>query len=139
MSHFAPLYALVIPFLLWPIGQVSAYLYVTEEIAKLILVASILKTNSIKSRFFITISTAGAFTLSQTLISIINTQAATDINTVIYNFLFAAPMHTITLMIMLITGMVSKKLLPASLIITIYIHAYFNQLINLYPPDLFGF
>ena len=138
MSQLAPLYALIFPFLLWPVGLFSPYLYLTEEISKLILVASILKTNSFKSRFFLTLSTGGAFTLSQTLISILNTQETTDVTAIVYNFLFAAPMHTLTLMIMLGTGMVSKKLLPAGLIIAIFIHSYFNQLVNYFPTDLFG-
>src|SRR3989344_9222617 len=116
-----PLFAAMTPFLLWPVELLLPFPYIIEEIAKAILISSILLlTRSTQIRMAIIIGVL--FAISESVLYLFNIYLVGDIKTLLLRLLLTIPLHVITTLVILIFAMATRKLLFLGLIIAMAIH-----------------
>lgn len=129
-SALIPIYAAITPFFLWPIEFFLPYPYIIEEIAKTILVFFILKEHTLKKKVLLTLLAGLLFSISESVLYIFNFALVGDSSAIVTRLLLTIPLHTLTILIILVPALIDKKLLPLGIILTILIHYYFNIIIG---------
>lgn len=126
-----PLFAAIAPFLVWPIELLLPYPYVIEELAKLLLVIFILNENvnsTIKIRLAIL---AGLFfALSESALYMFNIQLVGTLSTLLQRLALTLPLHGITTLIILFSGIKSRAFLIIGITIAMILHYTFNLFVG---------
>jgi hypothetical protein len=129
MGFILPLFALIAPFVLWPIEYYLPYPFVFEEIAKGILVYFVISDKSIKNKVTAVIIATLLFSVSESFLYLINIYQLGNISTLFTRFILTAPMHIITSLVILFIANKDKRLIPLAVVITGVIHLFFNATI----------
>jgi hypothetical protein len=129
MGFVIPLFALIAPFILWPIEFYFPYPFIFEEIAKGILVYFVLTDKTIKNKVGSVVIATLLFSVSESFLYLINIYQLGNISTLFMRFILTTPMHIITALIILFFGMKDKRLIPLGVVISGIIHLFFNATI----------
>ena len=129
MGFIIPLFALIAPFILWPIEYYFPYPFIFEEIAKGILVYFVVTDKTIKNKVSAVILSTLLFSISESFLYLINIYQVGNISTLFMRFILTTPMHIVTSLIILFFGIKDKRLIPLGVVISGVIHLFFNATI----------
>lgn len=125
-----PLFASIAPFLLWPIELIFPYPYVVEELIKGIFVLYILKSSGNTARIRLTILAGLFFAFSESVMYLFNILIVGTLWTFAQRLLLTIPLHTLTALTILFSGMKTRKLLPLGIIAAGVMHYFFNLMVG---------
>lgn len=123
------LFAAIAPFPTWLIEVFLPYPFVIEEIVKAALVFFILNTAGRVAQVRLAILASLIFTFTESVMYITNILLVGTPWTFIERLIFTAALHTITILIILLSGMKKKEFIPLGVIAAIAIHYFFNVLV----------
>lgn len=127
MGYISPLFAAILPFLVWPLELVLPYPYLVEEVAKLLVVCCLISTVSNKpQRIYIAIACGVMFSISELVFYLMNIALVGGISTIFGRFLVTAPMHTLTFVILTLGLNNGRYWLSVALLVSICVHYLFN-------------
>lgn len=121
-----PLMALMAPFLVWPIEFYLPYPYIIEELVKVIFVLFIIKESKISKQIQLGLIIGVLFALSETVFYLFNFFQQTSLLPLILRLFLTSILHSLTIMVILISTFVNKKLLVFGLLFAILIHYLYN-------------
>jgi RsiW-degrading membrane proteinase PrsW (M82 family) len=127
MDLIIPLFALILPFMLWPIEYVFPYPFLVEELVKYLMVLYILNTvedNMLKVK--VAAASGVFFALSETVIYIFNIQLVGSVETIIIRLVLTIPLHVLTYLLILIPGIKDKRLAIVGVVAAMLLHYLFN-------------
>lgn len=125
MLPLIPLFAVITPFILWPIEILAPYPYIIEEIAMTLLLLPVLKENrtaQVKTAIIIGV----LFSVSEAVLYLFNIFLVGDIQTFFVRILVTAPLHVLTPIIILLPTFINKRLLMVGFILAVVVHYFFN-------------
>ncbi|MDP2585472.1 MAG: PrsW family glutamic-type intramembrane protease [Candidatus Levybacteria bacterium] len=125
-----PLFASIAPFLVWPIELIFPYPHVVEELAKGFLVYFILESSGNKNKVILTVLAGVFFAFSESVMYMSNMFLVGTLWTPIQRLLLTIPLHTITMLIILLSGIKKKAFLPLGLIAAMTLHYFFNLFVG---------
>jgi hypothetical protein len=122
-----PLFASMAPFLVWPLELVFPYPYVVEELAKGVFVLFILSSPSNSpAKIRVAVLVGFLFAFSESVMYMNNILLVGTLGTLVQRLLLTIPLHTVTMLIILFSGMKKKALLPLGIIAAMLLHYFFN-------------
>lgn len=126
MSFFIPLLAAIAPFFVWPIEFFLPFPYIIEELVKGILIYFVLNLPSKAVQIKIVLASALLFTLSETVLYMLNIALVGDLSTILIRFILTSLLHSFTMLIILVSGFKNKLLMPAGVFVAILVHYFYN-------------
>jgi len=127
---FAVVIGLVLPLVLIPIIRYTGYSEVVEEVAKaLVVVFLILRLPTHWGQLTAGVLFGFLFGASENLLYLNQIFQSGDIAVFWERFLWTAPMHAITVLIMVFSGLVHRWWVVAGLIGAVIVHALFNSIV----------
>lgn len=121
-----PLFAAIAPFLVWPIELLLPYPYVIEELVKLLLVIFILNVSSNAIKIRLAIMAGLFFALSESVLYMFNIQLVGTLSTLLQRLALTIPLHVVTTLIILFSGIKNRAFLAIGVTIAIILHYTFN-------------
>ncbi len=125
-----PLLALIAPFVVWPIELILPYPYIIEELAKAILVFTLLNLPERLTKIKLAILIGVLFAFSESVLYLFNIQLVGNIQTYFIRLLVTIPLHVITTLIILLPALKNKKLIIVGVIFASLVHYLFNLYIQ---------
>lgn len=135
MYFLIPLVAAIAPFVIWPIELLLPYPYIVEEAVKALLVLFILDCTRISLRIKTVLASALLFTLSETVLYILNISLVGNLSTLLIRFGLTFILHSLTMLIIFFSAYKTKWLMPIGIVAAMLIHYFYNLEINI----LFGY
>lgn len=121
---------LLLPILLIPLVKFTGYSEVVEEIAKgLVVLFIILKLPNHKLQILAGIGFGFLFGLSENFLYLNQIFQVGNLGVFFERFIWTVPMHIITVLVILFSGLANKIFLFFGLIAAIILHALFNSII----------
>lgn len=130
MSFLAPLVAAIAPFILWPIELFLPFPYIIEEIAKGILVLFVINLPDKSAQAKIVLASAAIFTVSETVLYSLNIALVGDLSTLLTRLILTTILHSLTMLIILISSFKHKWLMPTGVAAAMLIHYFYNLKVN---------
>lgn len=124
-----PLSASIAPFLIWPIELIFPYPYIIEELFKGLLVVFILRSSDNKERIRLAILVGLFFAFSESVLYMSNILLVGTVWTFIQRLLLTVPLHVITTLLILLSGMRKKRFLGLGILGAMLLHYLFNLLV----------
>lgn len=131
MSFLTPLAAAILPFIIWPIELLLPYPYIIEEIAKGILVLFVINLPDKSTQIKLVLASAILFTLSETVLYILNISLVGDLSTLLTRFILTNLLHSLTMLIILISAFKNKWLMLAGVAAAMSLHYFYNLEVNI--------
>jgi RsiW-degrading membrane proteinase PrsW (M82 family) len=125
-----PLLALIAPFVVWPIELILPYPHIIEELAKAILVFTLLNLPERLTKIKLAILIGVLFAFSESVLYLFNIQLVGSIQTYFVRLLVTIPLHVITTLIILLPALKNKKLIIVGAIFASFVHYLFNYYIQ---------
>lgn len=111
MPFLIPLIAAILPFIIWPIELFLPFPYLIEEIVKGILILFVIDLSNKASQAKIVLASAAIFTLSETVLYSLNVSLVGDLSTLLIRFALTGLLHSLTMLIILISTFKNKWLI----------------------------
>lgn len=127
----APIFAAILPFLLWPVEFLLPYPVVVEELAKLLLVVYILNDEEFSSVKIVIVSGI-LFSITESVLYVFDILSITESNFALMftqRLLMTGVMHTLTMVVMFVLIKKDRRLLPVGLGVGMIIHFVYNSLV----------
>ena len=118
--------ALVAPFLVFIIELFLPYPYIVEEAIKAILVFQLIDLKNKKNQLTITVFMGILFSLTETVFYFFNFFMLTSLTPLIERLVLTTLLHTFTIVIILLSTWINKKLLPIGVLLAMVIHYIYN-------------
>ncbi len=131
MIFLVCLSALILPLILIPVEKIAPYPHVVEEIAKAILIFTILKNSKPKSQLILILIMAFLFALSENIFYSTNFITGGILYSFWQRFLLTTGLHLLTAVIILLPSQKKLKLIVPATMIAIIVHYFYNQLVLL--------
>ena len=131
MSFLVPLVAAITPFIIWPIELFLPYPYIIEEIAKGILVFFVINLPDKSTQLKLVLTSAVLFTLSETVLYILNISLVGNLSTLPTRFILTVLLHSLTMLIILISSFKHKWLMPTGVAAAMLIHYFYNLIVGI--------
>ena len=127
-----PLYAIILPFVVWPIEvYLLPYPFFVEEIAKGFLIYFVAsKKLNFSKKLYLVLSVGILFTLSESILYLFNIYYARDFSLFFQRLLLTGALHVATSLIILFSALKKRYLIVLGLLAAIAVH----YLYNLYIP-----
>lgn len=123
------IFGLILPFLLIIVVRFTGYSEIIEEVAKAIMVFTLIMTlPSLRERLLFGILFGFLFGLSENMFYLRNIFELGDFNIFLKRFIWTLPMHIITVLILALSASAKKWLILFGLILAIILHILFNNL-----------
>lgn len=125
MLPLIPLFAVITPFILWPIEILAPYPYILEEIAMTLLLLPVLgqsRTTQVKTAVIIGV----LFSVSEAVLYLFNISLVGSIQTFFVRILVTSPLHILTPIIILLPTFINKRLIIVGFILAVVVHYFFN-------------
>ena len=123
------IFGLILPILLIIIVRFTGYSEIVEEIAKAIIVLTlIMNIPSLRGKMLFGILFGFLFGLSENMFYLRNIFELGDFNIFLKRFIWTLPMHIITVLILTLSSSAKKWLIFFGLILAIILHILFNNL-----------
>lgn len=129
MPTLIPLIAAITPFVVWPIELFLPYPYIIEEVVKASLVLFVINLPDKSVQLKLVLASAVTFTLSETVLYSLNIAQVGDLSTLLTRFTLTAILHSLTMLIILISSFKSKWFILVGVMVAMLIHYLFNQLL----------
>ena len=129
MGVLAPLFALIAPFIVWPIEFILPYPHVVEEIVKGFLVYLILDVKETSVKIKTAIAVGILFSLSETVLYVFNFYTVGYLPFFFKRLLYTIPLHTITMLVILFPALKDKRLIVVGVILAGVLHFLYNKFI----------
>lgn len=129
MPSLLPLFASIMPFLLWPIELLLPFPYIIEEVAKSTLIFRLLKLSNNFAKIKLTILIGVIFAVSETVLYLFNIYLVGDIKTFALRLIITVPLHVLTSLSILAPALLNRRLIVLGLIFAILLHYIFNLFI----------
>lgn len=126
----SPLFALIAPFIVWPIELILPYPHIIEELAKAVLVFTLLNLPERLTKIKLAILIGVLFAFSESVLYLFNIQLVGNIQTYFVRLLVTIPLHVITTLIILLPALKNKKLIIVGVVFASLIHYFFNLYIQ---------
>lgn len=127
---FAVMAGLVLPAFLIPLVKFTGYSEIVEEIAKAIVVLFlILKLPTRKSQILGGVAFGFLFGVSENFFYLNNIFQLGDFSILWQRFIWTVPMHIITVLVILFSGLAGRKWIVLGLIGAIILHTLFNGIV----------
>ena len=129
-----PLFAVIAPFLIWPIELVFPYPYIVEEIVKLAIIYFVVKDNNLSktNKLQLTILNGILFAFSEDVLYLFNIALVGSLGTFFTRILLTIPLHVLTSVLILSPALKNRKLIFLGFIPAVILHYLFNLWIQLY-------
>lgn len=125
-----PLFALIAPFVLWPIELFLPFPHIIEELLKALCVFLLLPLPSRKNQFLLALLVGGLFSISESILYVFNLILVGTVHTVFLRLLCTTLLHIGTLVLMLSLSTINKRLLFVGVILSILVHFWYNQFVG---------
>jgi len=125
-----PLFALIAPFVVWPIELILPYPHIIEEFAKAVLVFTLLDLPDRLEKIKLAILIGVLFAFSESVLYLFNIQLVGNIQTYFVRLLVTTPLHIITTLIILLPALKNKKLIIVGVVFASLVHYLFNLYIQ---------
>ena len=125
-----PLFALIAPFIVWPIELILPYPHIIEELAKAVLVFTLLDLPERLTKIKLAILIGVLFAFSESILYLFNIQLVGNIQTYLVRLLVTIPLHVITTLIILLPALKNKKLIIVGVVFASLVHYLFNLYIQ---------
>lgn len=125
-----PLLALIAPFVVWPIELLLPYPHIIEELAKAVLVFTLLDLPERLTKIKLAILIGVLFAFSESVLYLFNIQLVGSIQTYFVRLLVTTPLHVITTLIILLPALKNKKLIIVGVLLASLVHYLFNLYIQ---------
>jgi RsiW-degrading membrane proteinase PrsW (M82 family) len=125
-----PLLALIAPFVVWPIELILPYPHIIEELAKAVLVFTLLDLPERLTKIKLAILIGVLFAFSESVLFLFNIQLVGNIQTYFVRLLVTIPLHVITTLIILLPALKNKKLIIVGVVFASLVHYLFNLYIQ---------
>ncbi|MDP3882654.1 MAG: PrsW family glutamic-type intramembrane protease [Candidatus Staskawiczbacteria bacterium] len=126
-------FGLILPMILIFVVHFTGYSEIFEEIVKmLVILFLVLKLPDFKLQIIGAVIFGFLFGLSESMLYLNNIFQIGDFSVFWQRFLFAVPMHIITVLVILFSGKMGKKFIIFGLAISIILHLLFNGLISIF-------
>jgi RsiW-degrading membrane proteinase PrsW (M82 family) len=126
-----PLFALIAPFLIWPVEQILPYPHIIEELAKALVVYYLAGTSlSVPQKVKQAVLLASLFTFSESVFYLINF-IDLSLMPLIQRLFLTGILHVTTVVVLLTSALYSRKLIWLGLIIAIALHYLYNLTLGL--------
>lgn len=129
---FTPLFALIAPFVLWPVEQVFPYPHIVEELVKAVIIYQLLGISNLSTKIKLAIVVGVLFALSESVLHLFNVFATGSLKTFWLRLFYTIPLHSLTSVTILLSAVKSRWGLILGLTAAIFIHYLFNLYILLY-------
>ena len=129
MGVLAPLFALIAPFIVWPIEFLLPYPYVVEEIVKGFLVYLLLDVKETSTKIKTAIAVGVLFSFSETVLYLFNFFAVGYLPFFFKRLLYTVPLHVITVLVILFPALKDKRLIVVGVILSGVLHFLYNKFI----------
>lgn len=123
------LFASIAPFLVWPIELIFPYPHIVEELFKGLLVFFILKSPDNATRIRLGILAGFFFAFSESVLYISNILLVGTVWIFIERLFLTIPLHVLTTLLILFSGMKKKEFLVLGIVGAILAHYLFNLLV----------
>jgi RsiW-degrading membrane proteinase PrsW (M82 family) len=131
MPFLVPLFAAILPFLLFPLEIILPYPFLVEEAAKTLLLIPILRGDiSNREKIILAVISGGAFALSESVLYLFNIYLIGDIGTLLLRSAITIPFHSLTMLVILMPGLYKKPYIIFGLLTSVILHFLFNYLIS---------
>ena len=127
MGILAPLFALIAPFLVWPIEFLLPYPHIVEEIAKGFLIYLVLDIKKTSDKILTALAVGLLFSFSETVLYLFNIFAVGDLSILFKRMAYTIPLHLITVLIILFPALKDKRLLVVGIILAGVLHYLYNK------------
>ena len=121
-----PLFALIAPFVVWPIELILPYPHIIEELAKAVLVFALLDLPERFTKIKLAILIGVLFAFSESVLYLFNIQLVGSVQTYFIRLLVTVPLHVITTLIILLPALKNKKLIIVGVVFASLVHYLFN-------------
>jgi len=125
-----PLFALILPFILWPIEVFVPLPFIIEELGKAALVLMLLPILDKKTKVQLCVVIGVFFALSESVLYLFNSYFLGSLAYFAQRLFLTSILHSTTTLLILLPTFKSKKLLPAGLILAMLLHYFYNVLIT---------
>jgi len=125
-----PLLALIAPFVVWPIELILPYPHIIEELAKAVLVFTLLNLPERLEKIKLAILIGVLFAFSESVLYLFNIQLVGSMRTYFVRLLVTIPLHVITTLIILLPALKNKKLIIVGVLLAFLVHYLFNLYIQ---------
>jgi hypothetical protein len=126
-----PLFASMAPFLVWPFELVLPYPYIVEELVKGVFVLFIFRSSSNSAAKIRMAALVGfLFAFSESVMYMNNILLVGTLWTLVQRLLLTIPLHIVTMLIILFSGMKKKAFLPLGIIAAMLLHYFFNLFVG---------
>ena len=127
---FAVMAGMLLPALLIPVVKFTGYSEIVEEIAKaLVVLFLILKIPGHRTQIFTGVAFGFLFGISENFLYLNQIFQLGDFSIFWQRFLWTVPMHIITVLVILFSGLTGKKFIILGLAGAIILHALFNSMV----------
>ncbi len=116
-------FALISPFILWPIEIFFPYPHIVEELAKALLIIFILLLPKTSQKIYGAILIGFLFGLSENFLYLFSPGTT---QTHLLRFVLTMPLHIVTTLVILLPALIFKRLIFLGIILAIFIHYFFN-------------
>ncbi len=121
-----PLMALMAPFLVWPIEFFLPYPHIIEELVKAMFALFIIKEPNKSKQILLALIVGTLFALSETVFYFFNFFQLASPLSLIFRFLLTSTLHSLTIVIIILSTFINKKLIFFGLLFAILVHYLYN-------------
>jgi len=133
MEAVVLLLAVAAPFILWPVEILAPYPHIFEEFFKLALVLVILNERGPAFRkITLGVNSGVLFALSESFLYFLNIFQVGQPSVFVQRLIFTIPLHTITIMLMILPAFKKKGLILVGLLFAVALHYFYNLYIVKY-------
>ncbi len=122
-----PLFALMTPFIIWPIEQLFPYPYIVEEVAKGIFIFFVLSLPHRKTQLLYAILIGLLFSLSENVLYIFNIINVGTVSFLLERLFLTIALHIGTMLVMFIVALRNRRLVPLGVQVAGIAHYLFNS------------
>lgn len=125
-----PLFAAILPFLLWPIELIAPYPFIIEEIAKGFLAYRLKGISKTSSRLLLGVCVGLVFAFSETILYIFNIVAINTLQQFAVRFATTGLLHVTTMLLMTLGTRKSKQFFFVMVLLAMALHFLYNSVVG---------
>jgi len=126
-------FALIAPFVLYPIEIFFPYPHIAEELVKALLIFFLLQSPKTSQKIYGAILVGFLFAFSENVLYMLNIFSAGNPQALILRFVLTMPMHIVTSGVILTSALIDKRLIFLGIILAGFIHYFFNIYVSSLP------
>lgn len=132
MPALIPLFAAILPFILWPVEILFPYPHIAEELGKALLIFFLLKSGvGARQKIFGAVLVGFLFAFSENVLYMLNIFSGASPQDLLLRFVITLPMHILTSVVIMSVSLINKRLIFVGIILAGAIHYFFNHFVSL--------